>query len=445
MSLSQLAPVVDGELRGDDVRFCGAAIDSRQLRLQQLFVAFRGEHVDGHEFLPQAREKGAAAALVEHYIDDPLPQLKVASTRHALGLLAGQWRQRFTGTLVGLTGSNGKTSVKEILSTLLGVRGKVLATSGNLNNDIGMPLTLTGLRQEHDFAVIEMGASHAGEIDYLSAIARPDIAIITNAGPAHLEGFGSIEGVARAKGEILNGLAPEGVCVLNADDRYFPLWQKLAGGRRIVTFGMRNQADVSGSKSDNAQGVLSVACLGQKLEAPFALPGDHNVMNALAACAAAAVAGLSVEQIADGLARVQPVPGRLEVKPGLNGAVLIDDTYNANPASLDAALNVLAGYQHARRLLVLGDMAELGVESERLHAEIGERAKAVGVEQLFALGRLSGAAARSFGAGGHAFVDRQTLLDALKGQLDASCVVLIKGSRSAHMEMVVNAISGVVS
>lgn len=438
MSLGQLALLVHGELRGDETSFCGAAIDTRVLRARELFVAFSGEYVDGHDFVSQARTSGAAAALVEHFVDDVLPQLKVSSTRQALGEFAAVWRQKFNGKLVALTGSNGKTSVKEILSSILATRGKVLATRGNLNNDIGMPLTLSGLRAEHDYAVVEMGANHPGEINYLSHIAQPDVAIITNAGPAHLEGFGSVAGVAQAKGEIINGLSEGGVCVLNADDKYFPVWREMAGSRRIVSFGMQQSADVRAVK--NKPGHLSMTCFGESLEAPFTLLGQHNVMNALAACAAAHVVGLNGAELVRGLSAVKPVAGRLQPKPGLSGAVVIDDTYNANPDSLKAAIDVLSASEGETRVLVLGDMAELGAESRRLHAEFGAHAKNAGVDRLLTLGDLSAAAVPIFGEGGMAFSHEDALLGALKDLMHESCVVLVKGSRSAHMETVVNAI-----
>jgi UDP-N-acetylmuramoyl-tripeptide--D-alanyl-D-alanine ligase len=323
----------------------------------------------------------------------------------------------------------------------------VLATRGNLNNDIGLPLTLTGLSDE-DYAVVELGANHAGEIDYLTRIARPDVAVLNNAGRAHLEGFGSLEGVARAKAEIIHGLGPDGVFVFNADDAFADLWRELAASQRTLSFGVREVADVrspellSRLEWDTASFAqsFSVHTPAGEFELRLALAGEHNRMNALAATAAALALDISPARIAAGLAGMQPVPGRLCPLPGVGGARVIDDSYNANPESVAAAIAVLAAAP-GRRTLVLGDLAELGKGSSGLHAEIGERARAAGIDRLFACGDLSGVAVRSFGAGGVHYTEQQGLIDDLLASLGAEDSVLIKGSRSARMDRVVRAIS----
>lgn len=443
MMLSEAASLLRAEFRGEDRAFAGAAIDSRQLEAGQLFVAFVGEQVDGHDFVTAAAERNAAGALVQSFVDCPLPQIRVENCRDALGALAAAWRRRFHGLVVGLTGSNGKTTVKELVSALLGQKGKVLATRGNLNNEIGMPLTLMGLRAGHDWAVIEMGANHPGEIALLTSIASPDLVLITNAGPAHLEGFGTVEGVARAKGEIVTSSSDHAVCVLNADDRYFPLWREMAGGRRVVSFGFSEQADVRASFSDSVRGYgFDLHIDGQQMAVNFSLLGRHNIQNALAATAVARIAGLDMEQIRAGLEGVQPVPGRLCSRDGENGSLVIDDTYNANPGSMAAALKVLAEFAGRQRILVLGDMAELGGDALALHADLGRQARELGIERLLAVGPLSEAAVMEFGEGGNHFADQEELVAMLRELLSPEVVVLVKGSRSARMEAVVNNISG---
>ncbi len=442
MSFSQVADDLDAVIKGGDAEFAGAAIDTRLLGPGELFVVFAGNRVDGHDLIPEARRQGAAGAMVQHFVDDELPQLKVADTRLALGKLSARWRAQYPGTVVALTGSNGKTSVKEMLATILQRAGAVWATRGNLNNDIGMPLTLMGLRAEHHFAVIEMGANHVGEIAYLTAIARPQIAIITNAGPAHLEGFGSVEGVAHAKGEIIAGVPDDGTCILNADDPYFPLWRQMAGPRRVISFGFSDNADFRAhdTKTPDHHGITIVAN-DTSVDVHFPMLGAHNIANALAAGAAAAALGLSLQTIKDGLESVRAVAGRLERKNGIGGAQLIDDTYNANPASVSAALQVLAQFSNRRRILVLGDMAELGVNAAALHETIGRQAKELEIEFLFACGPLSAGACATFGAGGTHCADKEQMVAAVRDLMDANSVVLVKGSRSSHMETVVDGLN----
>ncbi|MEX2517069.1 MAG: UDP-N-acetylmuramoyl-tripeptide--D-alanyl-D-alanine ligase [Gammaproteobacteria bacterium] len=441
MQTHELAQVLNGQSLGDDVVFNGVSTDSRQLHGGELFVALHGENFDGHTFVDRARDAGAAALLLDHEVNTELPAVHVTDTRAALGQLATDWRRRFKLPVVAVTGSNGKTTVKEMLSHILGSKDDVLATQGNLNNDIGVPLTLFRLGAEHKYAVIEMGANHAGEIAGLVQIAQPAVALITQCAPAHLEGFGSIEGVARAKAEIYSGLAANGTAVINADDDYAELWLQLSRGKKQLLFGLQQSADVyAGNINFNADASSQFELVTPAGSADVQLPlaGQHNIMNALAAAAAATALGIATPVIAARLARLQPVAGRLVRVAGRNGSLILDDTYNANPGSLRAALEVLVALP-ARPWLVLGDMGELGAEAEALHAAAGEQARALGVERLYGVGELSRAAVDAFGAGGRHYSDVDALNAALTEELAAGVVMLVKGSRSSRMERVIAA------
>ncbi len=446
LPLSRAAEVLHADLIGCDGRFASVSTDTRTIVPGDLFVALRGPNFDGHKFVAQAAQKGAVGAMVEHPLDMDLSQLRVADTRVGLGVLAAAWRQVFSVPLVAVTGSNGKTTVKEMLAAILSCRGRVLATLGNLNNDIGMPLTLLRLQNE-DYAVIELGASGPGEIEYLSGIARPDVVVLNNAGKAHLEGFGSLEGIARAKAEIISGLSAEGVVVLNGDDRWTELWRKLAGQHRVLSFGMDAAADVSADPQQlethwDRQGFRCRfdMCTPQgEVTVDLGLAGRHNLMNALAAAAAALALGAGLEDIRKGLAGIQPVRARLQTRTAGSGLRIIDDTYNANPDSVVAAIEVLVTAP-GRRWLILGDLAELGPESERLLGELGTRARAAGLDRLCTVGTISAAATRAFGSGARHFDTQQALIEGLRKDLGAEDYVLIKGSRSAAMELVVNAL-----
>jgi len=445
--LSRIATATGGRLLGEDLSVSQVSTDSRSLGPGELFVALQGPNFDGHDFLDMALQQGARAALVSRDTGHVLPRVLVADTRLALGRIGALWRDASQARVVAITGSNGKTTVKEMLAAILAQQGRVLATRGNLNNDIGLPLTLTRLGDE-EYAVLELGANHPGEIDYLARIARPDVAVLVNAGRAHLEGFGSLEGVARAKAEIIHGLGDDGVFVYNADDAYADLWRELAANRRSLGFGVRSRTGVyspepearlqwQGGSFAQRFGVCTPA---GNFEVQLALAGEHNRLNALAACAAAVALEVSAARIAAGLAAMRPVAGRLCPLSGSGGARIIDDSYNANPESVAAAIAVLAAAP-GRRTLVLGDLAELGKGSSGLHAELGEEARAAGIERLFACGELSGAAVRSFGAGGRHFPDQQSLIERLVDGLGAEDSVLIKGSRSARMDRVVLAVT----
>lgn len=410
--------------------------DSRVVQVGDLFLALKGERFDAHDFVPQVVGK-ASAALVAHPLDVAIPQIVVPDVRLALGQLAKAWRQQFTQPVVGLTGSNGKTTLKEMLTAILSQQGQTVATLGNLNNDIGVPLTLLRLRAEDQFAVIEMGANHFGEIDYLTRLASPNVAILNNAGAAHLEGFGDIAGVAKAKSEIFAGLATDGVAVINADDKYANYWRTLNQARPLLSFGFSQDADLRGELSADNQFIIYKAAESVKVR--LKLLGKHNQLNALAAAAGATALGFSLATIQQGLESLVPVKGRLNPKQGRHGGLVIDDTYNANPSSTAAAITVLAE-QQGRKVLVLGDMAELGNIGEQLHFELGQLAKSSGIDELYSLGYLSAAASKAFGKGAYSFEDVAALLAALVANLTANTQVLVKGSRSARMERVVDAL-----
>lgn len=441
MRSSECARLVGGELVGGDAIVHGLSIDSRTLRSGQLFVALRGPNFDGHTFVGDAHARGAAALLVEGPVAEGLPQIIVEDSRQALGQLTSRWRQRLTLSLVAVTGSNGKTTVKEMIASILGRRGSTLATQGNLNNDIGVPLTLSRLSEQHNFAVLELGANHAGEIAYLAQLVRPTVALITNAGPAHLEGFGSLEGVARAKGEIYGALSDEGTAIINSDDQFASLWRQLARDRTQITFGLDTAADVRAEYELGPRGTrMHLFTPVGDVHLDLQLAGRHNVMNALAAAAAAIAVGCTLQQVAEGLERIAPVKGRLQVKRGLRGSCVIDDTYNANPESLRAALQVLKAYP-GRRFLALGDMAELGERAVESHVEAGRVARAAGVDRLYAVGELARAAVENFDGQAKHYSSKRSLATELREDLDADVAVLVKGSRGMGMEEIVDAIA----
>jgi UDP-N-acetylmuramoyl-tripeptide--D-alanyl-D-alanine ligase len=445
--MSDLARRLEAPLHGNDARFTRVATDTRALAPGDLFVALKGERFDGHHFIEQARQAGAAGALVSEAQPSNLPQVIVKDTLAGLQDYAVSWRGDFHIPVIGVTGSNGKTTVKQMLSSICARRGPVLATVGNLNNHIGVPLTLLSLREEHKTAIIEMGANHPGEIARLAELARPEIGVVNNAGDAHLEGFGSREGVANAKGELFAALGGHGIAVINADDDYAPLWRELAGDADILTFGLAADANVRAAnpqpeppEAPTATDFVLETPVG-KQNVTLPLPGAHNVRNALAAAACAVALGMDIRDIAAGLIAVRPAPGRLSWRRAHNGARLLDDTYNANPTSLRAGLELLAGVQ-GRRWLVLGDMGELGRGSEQLHFAAGEDARALGIERLYTVGALARSAAAGFGAGAVHFDDVAALVAEVHERLTPEVAVLVKGSRSSRMERVVAGLTG---
>jgi UDP-N-acetylmuramoyl-tripeptide--D-alanyl-D-alanine ligase len=446
LTLAEAAASAGGRVVGVDVGFDSVGKDSRGDCAGQLFVALRGERFDAHEFVAQALENGAVAALVDHPLALDIPQWVVEDTRLALGRLAEVWRERFPGKVIAVTGSNGKTTCKEMIAAVLARTGSVRATEGNLNNDIGMPLTLLSARDE-DFLVLEMGANHPGEIAYLTEIGRPDVAVITNAGRAHLEGFGSVEGVARAKAEIARGLTADGTFIVPSDSPWTEFWRGIAGARPILTCGLDASADVR-ADTDSGAGVwdeggfrtrFSVRIGGESLKLQLPLAGMHNVRNALVAVAVASVLGIGAEAIRTGLAGLMPVAGRLNPRAAAGGARLIDDSYNANPDSVGAAIDVLMGLP-GRHWLLLGDLGELGPGAAQLHRGLGEMARAAGVDSLYTVGNLSASASEAFGEGGRHFFDQADLIAELSGRLGPDDLVLVKGSRLAAMERVADAL-----
>jgi UDP-N-acetylmuramoyl-tripeptide--D-alanyl-D-alanine ligase len=452
MFLSQAAKILGGTVIGPDVAFTSVSTDSRSISAGNIFIALQGDRFDGSEYVDSAVEKGAVAALVNsvsyhrhkasHGELVKCPLLLVEDTRLSLGQLAAYWRKQFNVRLVGITGSNGKTTVKDMLGCILrehaGGAEAVLVTKGNLNNDIGMPLTILQLRESHQFAVIEMGMNHPGEIDYLTQIAKPDVALVNNASSAHLAGLGTVEAVARAKSEIFEGLSPQGTAVINADDDFAPLWRGCAGLHQIVDFGLDARAAIQATwRANNFYSQVEVSTTKGNFTVELQVPGVHNVRNSLAATAAAIALNIPLNTIAAGLKNFGGVSGRLQRKAAINGALLIDDTYNANPASLLAAMKVLMQVQGKKKILVLGDMGELGADAPHFHAEIGAEARSLGIQKLWALGDLTSYAVDEFGSGATHFKRIEDLLACLEQHLDAESTVLVKGSRFMKMERVV--------
>ena len=451
MMLSDCADAVQGKRIGDDVAIASVSIDTRAIKPGQLYIAIKGDNFDGNAFVAQAEQAGAAAAIVHQGVQCGLPHIVVDDTRLALAELAGFWRRSLGArgheslSVVGITGSNGKTTVKEMVAAILAVNDSVLFTQGNLNNDIGVPLTLLRLDEQHRYAVIEMGANHAKEIAYTSAYAQADVAIITNAGAAHIAGFGSLDGVAQAKGEIIETLKTDGVAVLNRDDDFFDYWRSVAGNRRVLSFGLQKDADVSAKAiktqiCNNAFATTFELLTAQgAIDISLKLAGVHNVVNALAATAAGLALGLKLEQIKQGLEGVKPVTGRLQPLLSRTGAVVIDDTYNANSASLKAGLDVLASFK-GKSWLVLGAFGESGPDSPKMHEDMAELIKASGVVRLLAVGADSKHTVQAFGSGATFFEQQQDLIAALKQELQGDETILIKGSRAQHMEHVAAAL-----
>lgn len=445
MMLSEIAQALDAHVMGEDVLVNSVGIDSRQIVQDQLFVAIKGERFDGNSYAAEAIEQGASASLVSDPDAKARPAILVEDTRIALGELAQYWRDKFDLPLVAVTGSNGKTTVKEMVSAILrAAKGEVLATAGNFNNDIGMPLSLLRLRASHHYAVIEMGMNHEGEIRYLSHIAKPQVAVVNNAGTAHIGELGSREAIARAKGEIFEGLTADGVAIINLDDDFSGYWQSLAQDKEVLTFGLGMDADVSASYVTEHDGALvNLKTPNGVVELKLGVLGKHNVSNALAAASVAVALGVSNADIALGLNEFGGVSGRLKRLVGIKRSLVIDDTYNANHDSMKAAIDVLAGQKNAktqRLVFVMGDMAELGDDAQEMHASVGVYARQQGVTQLLSLGQFSQMAAAAFGEGAQHFDKAEALVEVLKAQTDAITCVLVKGSRFMKMERIVQAI-----
>ena len=447
-TLEEAARVVEGALLGEDRAYGTVSTDSRTLAAGSLFVALKGPKFDGGEFVAAAAQRGAIGALVEKAVSGlGVAQIVVPDPLAALQRLAAAWRMSFPIPIVGVGGSNGKTTAKEMTAAILSRRGPCMATQGNLNNHIGVPVTLMRLEAAHRSAVVEMGANRIGDVAELVRFARPTVGLITNAGAEHLEGFGDLDSVARGEGEMVAGLEPDAAAVINADDAYADYWRRAATASRIVTFGVAHPADFAGANAVQAieQGEFVTRFV---LECPLGeraivlkAGGTHNISNALGAAAAAAAAGASLDDIVAGLADFRAVPGRLQLKAGLRGSWIIDDSYNANPSSVRAGLDVLRAASGST-WVVLADMAELGSYAADSHAELGRYARECGVKRLFALGTESSRAAETFGAGAEWFADADSLIRRLQAEIVPGVTVLVKGSRVNRLERVVTALGG---
>ncbi len=443
VSLSQLAAWCGARLSGADRQIERVVIDSRELVPESLFVALRGERFDGHEFCQAALQAGAVALLVERELALDAPQLVVADSLVALGQIASGMAASRSTTLIGLTGSNGKTSVKTLTQSILSRVASSYANPGNRNNEIGLPLALLDQPEDARFGIYEMGAGKPGDIAYLTSIAHPQVTLVNNIGPAHLLRMGSLLGIAQTKGAIYAALPDDGVAVINADDAFASLFEQHAAGRRLIRFGLVATAEVSAENlvlGDTGSHFDLVSPVG-RIAIELNLPGEHNVLNALAAACLSLAVDAPLSAIAEGLAQAPGVPGRQQRQRLASGALLIDDSYNANPASVAAALSTLAALP-GERILVLGEMRELGADAEALHAEVGLQARQKGIERLFTLGGATVHAAQAFGPAATHHEDLQTLLDSLSRCLTPATCVLVKGSRGAAMERVVEALSG---
>ena len=444
ITLSELEAPLAGALQGADRTFSRVCTDSRSLCPGDLFVALRGESFDGHDYLEQVAAGGAVGALVSSPGSLDLSQLVVADTQRGLGLLGAYNRGLFTGPLVAITGSSGKTTVKNMVAAVLSTQGETLATEGNFNNEVGVPLTLLRLHPAVAFAVVEMGAAKAGDISWLCELGRPSVSLLLNAMPAHLEGFGTVDDVAAAKGEIFAALGAGDVAVINADQPWASQWRRTAGQATVLDFGLEQPAAITAT-AIQPRGVEGVSFIVSTPvgEAPvrLALPGRHNVANGLAAIAVGLACELSLAQICRGLESVQPVSGRLRPVSTALGVTLIDDCYNANPGSVRAAIDLLAGCG-GRRTIMLGAMKELGAASAELHRQVGAYAREAGIDQLWGVGDELRDTVEGFGEGARHFPDREALVAAARDAFGSEDTVLVKGSRSAGMEMVLSALAG---
>lgn len=449
VSLSWVAEQVNGRLivqNSQDLIIEGVSTDTRSIRSGDLFLALKGPNFDGHKFIQQAEKKGAIALILSQQVDTQLPYVLVEDTTLALGLLGAAVKATVAPKTVGITGSSGKTTVKEMVASILSRRGKVLATKGNFNNELGVPMTLLRLEQQHEFAVIEMGANHLGEIAYTTNLVKPDVATIVNAAAAHLEGFGSLLGVARAKSEIFKGLSEkEGLAVVNADSQFADYWLGKLKYNQVQTFSATKHADVYAEDI-----ILGLdGCAQFELVTPkgrvaisLSLPGEHNVSNALVAAALALRVGATLQDVQDGLRGMPHVEGRLHVKQLTNQVKILDDTYNANVGSVNAAIDLLSSFA-GRKILILGDMAELGEKARYYHEKVGEYAKQKGIDKLYTLGVLSQSASDVFAEQGRHFSRLEHMVEFINQQtLPEQCdiSILVKGSRSARMELVVKAL-----
>ncbi len=444
LRFKEIAVWTRGVLQGADPDVCGISTDSRTIKPGEVFVALIGETHDGHDHVAAAAERGAAGAIVSRRVDADIPQVVVADTLHALGDLASAVRAQRDVTVVGITGSNGKTSVKALTARILARHGATHSNAASFNNEIGLPLTLLAMPRDTRYAVLEMGAGKPGDIAYLAAIARPRIGLVNNIAPAHLERMHTLEGIAETKGAIYQALPPDGVAVINADDAFAIYFAGLAGSRRILRFGIDVPADVGAGEirlqADGSDFELRMPTGSAHVHLP--LPGRHNVANALAAAALAHAAGAGLDLIVAGLQSAEAVGGRLLRHASPQGWVLFDDSYNANPGSALAAVATLA-LQPGERWLVLGNMGELGPEAAALHARVGRAAREQGIAHMYVVGDLAAHAAHAFGSDAQVFPDQATLIETLRRELRTGVSALVKGSHASHMEKVVAALVGV--
>jgi len=440
-TLATAADAMQGVLHGADIPYGGVSTDTRTVQAGELFFALSGPNFDGAEFVSQAVAKGAVGAVVAEQTTDEIPQITVDDTRLALGRLGSAWRQQHDATVIGVTGSNGKTTLKEMIAACLAMSASTMATAGNLNNDIGMPLMLLRIDASHRYAVIEMGANHGGEIAYLTSLALPDVVVITNAGAAHLEGFGSLTGVAEGKGEILQDAKRPQCAVLNVDDDFYDYWRSLADDTSVLSFGLSDHADVYASEIEAGRETTSFRLHLPDTSVAIELPlvGIHNVRNACAAAAVSCALNVSAADIKTALESIVPVSGRLQPIAGLHGATLYDDSYNANPVSVIAAGEFVAALDGSG-WMVLGEMGELGEDAQTMHEQVGAALRDAGIARVFAVGELSKATVAGFGEGGEWFASMDELTAAVAADLNSQANVLVKGSRSARMERAVDAI-----
>ena len=442
LKLSEVAMWTHGVLHGTDVQVQGVFTDTRAPQAGALFIALVGENFDAHEFVEAAMQAGASAALVAHPVAVDLPQVVVADTTLALGDLASAIRAQRRAQVVGITGSNGKTTVKTLVASILALHGKTHVNAGNFNNEIGLPLSILAMPEDAEYAVLEMGAGKPGDIAYLAAIARPEIGLVNNIAPAHLERMGTLEGIAETKGAIYAALPPKGIAVVNADDAFAALFTNTAGTRRVLRFGIEQAADVRGTIHALAeQSHFTLTTPAGSTDIALPLAGRHNVLNALAAAAIAHALEVPLATIKRGLETAPEVKGRMQRHAMAGGWILIDDSYNANPGSTAAAISTLAS-EPGESWLVLGDMRELGADAPALHAGIGAFARENGIARLYAVGDLAEAAARAFGSNARHFADQAALSAALAADVHAGVHVLVKGSRGSAMDRVVRALLG---
>ncbi len=440
IQLSEIAQVLNAQHVGKDTIFRFVSIDSRTLNPGDCFIAIQGPHFDGHHFVGHALDKGAAAAIVTHELALDIPQLVVANTDQALTDLAIWRRQQLTLPILSVTGSCGKTTTKSMIASIMSYCGFVHAGKKSYNNHYGVPLTLLGIDPEqHQFAIVEMGANHKGEIAHLTAITQPKIAAITMAAPVHLEGFGSMEGVAAAKGEIFQGLPADGVAVINQDDVFAEYWKQLIGNKQVVTFGFAVDANFRAFEiqvGEAHQPAFTLQTPMGNIRITLPLLGEHNILNALAASAVTAIAGAPLDAIRRGLESMHPVDKRLVKRVGYLGVEVLDDSYNANPVGVEAALRVLAA-SHKEKVFVLGEMAELGTMANAFHAQLGKQAREYGVSKLYTVGTLTQDTVAAFGAGAKYFLDQQALIEQLLQDLTPNMCILVKGSFCNRLDQVV--------